>query len=112
MLAPWRVGCATWRSGGRIAHLVILAVIIALARKEAERETIADYAGLGLKVSITELDVTIHGASGGQFRRRRGGHRLGFQGWAPTPCCPRRQARGTGPDGPRWCRYTAARWAC
>ncbi len=32
---------------------------------------IADYASLGLKVSITELDVTIRGASGGQFGRRR-----------------------------------------
>jgi GH35 family endo-1,4-beta-xylanase len=30
---------------------------------------IADYASLGLKVSITELDVTIRGASGGQFGR-------------------------------------------
>src|SRR5262249_10737098 len=33
---------------------------------------IADYAALGLKVSITELDVTIRGASGGQFGRGRG----------------------------------------
>ncbi len=30
---------------------------------------ISDYAALGLKVSITELDVTIRGASGGQFGR-------------------------------------------
>jgi GH35 family endo-1,4-beta-xylanase len=30
-------------------------------------KSIADYAALGLKVSITELDVTIRGASGGQF---------------------------------------------
>jgi GH35 family endo-1,4-beta-xylanase len=30
-------------------------------------EAIADYASLGLKVSITELDVTIRGSSGGQF---------------------------------------------
>jgi GH35 family endo-1,4-beta-xylanase len=30
-------------------------------------KAIADYASLGLKVSITELDVTIRGASGGQF---------------------------------------------
>ena len=41
-------------------------------------KAIADYASLGLKVSITELDVTIRGASGGQFgpgfgRRRFGG---------------------------------------
>jgi GH35 family endo-1,4-beta-xylanase len=37
-------------------------------------KAIADYASLGLKVSITELDVTIRGASGGQFGpgRRRG----------------------------------------
>ena len=32
---------------------------------------IADFASLGLKVSITELDVTIGGASGGQFGPRR-----------------------------------------
>ena len=30
-------------------------------------QAISDYASLGLKVSITELDVTIRGASGGQF---------------------------------------------
>jgi GH35 family endo-1,4-beta-xylanase len=30
-------------------------------------KAISDYASLGLKVSITELDVTIHGQSGGQF---------------------------------------------
>lgn len=30
-------------------------------------KAIADYASLGLKVSITELDLTIRGASGGQF---------------------------------------------
>jgi GH35 family endo-1,4-beta-xylanase/enterochelin esterase-like enzyme len=30
-------------------------------------KAISDYAALGLKVSITELDVTIRGASGGQF---------------------------------------------
>jgi len=30
-------------------------------------KAIADYAALGLKVSITELDVTIRGTSGGQF---------------------------------------------
>jgi GH35 family endo-1,4-beta-xylanase len=30
-------------------------------------KAIGDYAALGLKVSITELDVTIRGASGGQF---------------------------------------------
>jgi GH35 family endo-1,4-beta-xylanase len=32
-------------------------------------KAIADYASLGLKVSITELDVTIRGASGGQSGR-------------------------------------------
>ncbi len=39
-------------------------------------KAIFDYASLGLKVSITELDVTIRGESGGQFgfgRRRFGG---------------------------------------
>lgn len=35
---------------------------------------ISDYASLGLKVSITELDVTIRGAAGGQFG---GGQRAG-----------------------------------
>jgi GH35 family endo-1,4-beta-xylanase len=35
-------------------------------------KAIADYAALGLKVSITELDVTIRGASGGQFGRGPG----------------------------------------
>ncbi|QEF97989.1 Endo-1,4-beta-xylanase A [Stieleria maiorica] len=34
-------------------------------------KAITDYASLGLKVSITELDVTIRGDSGGQFGRRR-----------------------------------------
>lgn len=34
-------------------------------------KAILDYASLGLKVSITELDVTIRGESGGQFGRRR-----------------------------------------
>ena len=42
---------------------------------DAIDRAIADYASLGLKVSITELDVTIRGASGGQlgpgFGRRR-----------------------------------------
>jgi GH35 family endo-1,4-beta-xylanase len=35
-------------------------------------QAIADYASLGLRVSITELDVTIRGASGGQFGRGGG----------------------------------------
>ncbi len=39
---------------------------------DAIDKAIADYASLGLKVSITELDVTIRGASGGQFGRPRG----------------------------------------
>jgi len=34
---------------------------------DALDKAIADYASLGLKVSITELDVTIRGSSGGQF---------------------------------------------
>jgi xylan 1,4-beta-xylosidase len=34
-------------------------------------KAIKDYASLGLKVSITELDVTIRGAAGGQFGRGR-----------------------------------------
>jgi GH35 family endo-1,4-beta-xylanase len=33
-------------------------------------KAISDYASLGLKVGITELDVTIRGESGGQFGRR------------------------------------------
>jgi GH35 family endo-1,4-beta-xylanase/enterochelin esterase-like enzyme len=37
---------------------------------------ISNYAALGLKVSITELDVTIRGASGGQFGRGFGGERF------------------------------------
>jgi GH35 family endo-1,4-beta-xylanase len=41
-------------------------------------KAIADYASLGLKVSITELDVTIRGAAGGQF----GG---GFRGGREVP---------------------------
>lgn len=42
-------------------------------------QAISDYASLGLKVSITELDVTIRGASGGQFGPRPGfgGRRFG-----------------------------------
>jgi GH35 family endo-1,4-beta-xylanase len=50
---------------------------------EALDKAIADYASLGLKVSITELDVTIRGASGGQFG---GGGR--WKG-AVTPPSPR-----------------------
>lgn len=42
-----------WRSGG-------------VPFEDIDR-AISDYASLGLKVSITELDVTIRGASGGQF---------------------------------------------
>jgi GH35 family endo-1,4-beta-xylanase/enterochelin esterase-like enzyme len=37
---------------------------------------ISDYASLGLKVSITEIDVTIRGASGGQFGRGFGRERF------------------------------------
>jgi GH35 family endo-1,4-beta-xylanase len=44
---------------------------------DAIDKAIADYASLGLKVSITELDVTIRGASGGQLGAGpgRGGQR-------------------------------------
>ncbi len=42
---------------------------------DAVDKAIADYASLGLKVSISELDVTIGGASGGQFSRGIGGGR-------------------------------------
>ena len=40
-------------------------------------KAISDYASLGLKVSITELDVTIRGESGGQFGRGIAGRRFG-----------------------------------
>ena len=40
-------------------------------------KAIADYASMGLKVSITELDVTIRGASGGQFGQGFGPRRVG-----------------------------------
>jgi GH35 family endo-1,4-beta-xylanase len=50
---------------------------------DALDKAISNYASLGLEVSITELDVTIRGASGGQFgfgfRRRR------FGGEPPKP---------------------------
>ncbi|MGB4711479.1 MAG: endo-1,4-beta-xylanase [Fuerstiella sp.] len=42
---------------------------------EEIEKAITDYASLGLKVSITELDVTIRGASGGQFGGGFGGRR-------------------------------------
>ncbi len=52
-------------------------------------QAISDYASLGLKVSITELDVTIRGASGGQFGRGFGGRGFGGRrfggGTPPTP---------------------------
>ncbi|MFI5377685.1 MAG: endo-1,4-beta-xylanase [Tepidisphaerales bacterium] len=44
-------------------------------------KAISDYASLGLKVSVTELDVTIRGTSGGQFGPGPGGR--GFGGGAP-----------------------------
>jgi GH35 family endo-1,4-beta-xylanase len=40
-------------------------------------KAISDYASLGLKISITELDVTIRGASGGQFGGGFGRRRFG-----------------------------------
>lgn len=42
---------------------------------DAIDKAIADYASLGLKVSITELDITIRGASGGQLGGPRGQRR-------------------------------------
>ncbi len=48
-------------------------------------KAIADYAELGLKVSITELDVTIRGASGGQFGRGPGFRGRRFSGPPPSP---------------------------
>lgn len=51
---------------------------------DALDQAIADYASLGLKVSITELDVTIRGASGGQFGFGFGGRRFGG-GSPPKP---------------------------
>jgi GH35 family endo-1,4-beta-xylanase len=44
-------------------------------------KAIADYASLGLKVSISELDLTIRGASGGQF----GGGNFGRRGGGAPP---------------------------
>jgi GH35 family endo-1,4-beta-xylanase len=44
---------------------------------DAIDRAIADYASLGLKVSISELDVTIRGAAGGQFGGPGGGRRGG-----------------------------------
>ncbi|MBN1444270.1 MAG: endo-1,4-beta-xylanase, partial [Planctomycetes bacterium] len=51
---------------------------------DALDKAIADYASLGLKVSITELDVTIRGSSGGQFGRGFRGRRFGG-GAPPSP---------------------------
>jgi GH35 family endo-1,4-beta-xylanase len=50
-------------------------------------QAIADYAALGLKVSITELDVTIRGTSGGQFGPGFPGPG-GRRGGAATPASP------------------------
>jgi GH35 family endo-1,4-beta-xylanase len=52
---------------------------------EALDKAIADYASLGLKVSITELDVTIRGSSGGQLGPGPGGRRFGG---TSTPASP------------------------
>jgi GH35 family endo-1,4-beta-xylanase len=53
---------------------------------EAIDKAISDYASLGLKVSISELDLTIRGASGGQLGPpgRRGGGGGGGGGGAGT----------------------------
>jgi GH35 family endo-1,4-beta-xylanase len=57
---------------------------------DAIDRAIADYASLGLKVSITELDVTIRGASGGQLGPGGGFGGAGFgRGRRPvTPASP------------------------
>jgi GH35 family endo-1,4-beta-xylanase len=47
-------------------------------------QAISNYASLGLKVSITELDVTIRGAAGGQFGPGFGRRRFGG-GTPPSP---------------------------
>lgn len=47
-------------------------------------KAISNYAALGLKVSITELDVTIRGTAGGQFGPPFGGRRKDG-GTPPTP---------------------------
>lgn len=51
-------------------------------------KAISDYGSLGLKVSITELDVTIRGASGGQFGRGFGGRGFGGRGPDVAPPSP------------------------
>ena len=59
-------------------------------------KAISDYASLGLKVSITELDVTIRGASGGQFGRGFGRARFWrSQVWR----CPTFAGRSQGTGG-------------
>jgi hypothetical protein len=58
-------------------------------------QAIADYASLGLKVSITELDVTIRGASGGQL----GPGGFGGPRAAPGPPPARLGPGGRGPPG-------------
>jgi GH35 family endo-1,4-beta-xylanase/enterochelin esterase-like enzyme len=57
-------------------------------------KAISNYASLGLEVSITELDVTIRGARGGQFGRRFGRRRVG--GPPPTAEDLREQANAYG----------------
>src|SRR5688572_11164208 len=54
---------------------------------DAIDRAIADYASLGLKVSITELDVTIRGSSGGQLGPGPGGG-FGRGRRATTPASP------------------------
>jgi GH35 family endo-1,4-beta-xylanase len=55
---------------------------------EAIDKAIADYAALGLKVSISELDLTIRGASGGQFGGPPGGGRRPGARPPATPASP------------------------
>jgi GH35 family endo-1,4-beta-xylanase len=55
---------------------------------DAIDKAIADYAALGLKVSISELDLTIRGASGGQFGGPPGGGRRPGARPPATPASP------------------------
>jgi GH35 family endo-1,4-beta-xylanase len=55
---------------------------------EAIDKAIADYAALGLKVGISELDLTIRGASGGQFGPGPGARSRGPGARPATPASP------------------------
>ena len=61
---------------------------------------IANYASLGLKVSITELDITIAGAAGGQLAPGVGGPADGPPRGGPRGGAPGTPAPGGAPGGP------------